>query len=388
MASFAGGRIRIFCGPPICGAPDDLLAAIVDFIDGARDTLAIAVQELESRPIARAIVRAQTRGVRVRMVLEQDYLRAGKPAADPFDLNEAVEDEENRMLVAALLRAGIDVRADYNPNIFHQKFIVRDPGERTRGVLTGSTNFTWTGVGVTEEGPARKGNLNHVVIVEDGWLTREYLTEFNEMWDGTFGPARNRHDPAPRNCSVGGVQVRAIFAPDHTPELEIMKQILKARDRIDFAIFTFAQSSGVDDAFIRAADAGVKLTGVFDRSQGNQKWAATRLIAEAGAAAPADRRPRAFMVKANRDIDPPNNHVGKLHHKLMTLDDTVVIAGSFNYTDPANRLNDENLLIIGDFYATDPAEIDEQQKIALYFRTEIDRIIADLSVPVMAAAPG
>lgn len=382
MASFARGRIRIFCGPRLCGGPDDLLEAIVDFIDGARHTLAIAVQELESRPIARAICRAAARGVRIRMVLEQSYLKADDPADDPFDLDEAVEDEENRALLAALLRAGVDVRADYNPHIFHQKFIVRDPGERTRGVLTGSTNFTWTGVGATEHGPARKGNLNHVIAVEDGWLAREYLAEFDELWDGTFGAARNRHDPAPRNCSVGGVQVRAIFAPDHTPELEIMKQILKARDRIDFAIFTFAQSSGIDDAFIRAADAGVKLTGVFDRGQGNQRWASTRLIAEAGAQAPEDRRPRAYVIKANGSIAPPNNRVGKLHHKLMTLDDQVVVAGSFNYTDPANRLNDENLLIIGDAYEKDPAAVEEQRRIALYFRTEIDRIIAELSEPI------
>jgi hypothetical protein len=29
--------------------------------------------------------------------------------------------------------------------------------------------------------------------------------------------------------------------------MEIMKQMLKAKDRIDFAMFTFAQSSGIDD---------------------------------------------------------------------------------------------------------------------------------------------
>ncbi len=386
MASFAGGRIRIYCGPPSCGAPDDLLEAIVDFIDGAKDSLAIAVQELESKPIARAIVRAAQRKVRIRMVLEQDYLRAGEPASDPFDLSEAVEDEENRALLAALLRAGVDVRADYNPAIFHQKFIVRDPGERTRGVLSGSTNFTWTGVGVLNDSPAHKGNLNHVVIIEDGWLTREFETEFNELWDGTFGKTRHRHDAAPRNCVVGPsharVRVRAIFAPDHTPELEIMKQILKSRERIDFAIFTFAQSSGIDDAFIRAADARVKVRGVFDRAQGNQAWAATKLIAEAGADAPADRKPEAYIIKKRSDIAPPNNRVGKLHHKLMTLDDQVAIAGSFNYTAPANRLNDENILILGDLHEDDPGSRAEQGRIAEYFRTEIDRIITDLAEPV------
>ncbi len=38
------------------------------------------------------------------------------------------------------------------------------------------------------------------------------------------------------------------------PEMEIMKQILKAKKHIDFAVFTFAQSSGIDDALISIFD--------------------------------------------------------------------------------------------------------------------------------------
>ena len=32
----------------------------------------------------------------------------------------------------------------------------------------------------------------------------------------------------PRAYNLGGVPVKVLFAPDHTPELEIMKQMLKA----------------------------------------------------------------------------------------------------------------------------------------------------------------
>ena len=49
---------------------------------------------------------------------------------------------------------------------------------------------------------------------------------------------------------VSSVSVRVLFAPDHNPEMEIMKQMLKARERIDFAIFTFPKSSGIDDTMI------------------------------------------------------------------------------------------------------------------------------------------
>jgi hypothetical protein len=42
-----------------------------------------------------------------------------------------------------------------------------------------------------------------------------------------------------------------MFAPRYGPEMEIMKQMLKAASRVDFAMFIFAQSSGIDDTMIR-----------------------------------------------------------------------------------------------------------------------------------------
>lgn len=130
----------------------------------------------------------------------------------------------------------------------------------------------------------------------------EYDDEFAEIWQGTFGKVGNRHEPSPRNNRVGGICVRALFAPDHAPKMEIMKQLLKARERIDFAIFTFARSSGIDGA--------------------------------------------------------------------------VIICGSFNYTGPANRLNDENILVIGDLEDEGPLAQTAQRDLATFALAEIDRMIA------------
>jgi len=38
----------------------------------------------------------------------------------------------------------VDSKIDFNPKIFHQKFVIRDPGKARAAVLTGSTNFTVT----------------------------------------------------------------------------------------------------------------------------------------------------------------------------------------------------------------------------------------------------
>src|SRR3546814_5870522 len=81
MPFILNDRLELHMGPSSLGAPDDLEAVIVEFIDKAKASLDIAVQENESRPIAQALVRARQRGIRIRLVLEQDYLRETKPPA-------------------------------------------------------------------------------------------------------------------------------------------------------------------------------------------------------------------------------------------------------------------------------------------------------------------
>ena len=60
----------------------------------------------------------------------------------------------------------------------------------------------------------------------------------------------------------------------------------------------------------------------------------------------------------------------------MVLDRQLIIAGSFNYTHPANYLNDENIMIIGDLDSNDPDSILKQQELAGFALSEIDRMIA------------
>jgi phosphatidylserine/phosphatidylglycerophosphate/cardiolipin synthase-like enzyme len=341
------GNISMLAGPPDAGAPDNLRKAIVDFIDGANKKLEIAVQELEDDAIARAIVRARQRKVEVWMVIEADYLRASRAQPDPFV--EGGENEANRQIHNAILRSNIQIRTDFNPEIFHQKFIVRDGS----AVLTGSTNFTPTGV---------ESNLNHVIIVNDPKVAKIYANEFAEIRQGHFGKLNEGHDPSPPDLKISGVPIRIAFAPDHNPEMEIMKQMLKAKKRIDFAIFTFALSSGIDDTMIAQHHAGVKVRGALDSHQANQKWAATRPIHNAGAAL--------WLVKKSATVN-------KLHHKLMVLDEQVIVAGSFNYTSPATRLNDENIVVIGDLEDQNAQSIERQRKLAKFALAEIDRIIKD-----------
>ena len=99
-----------------------------------------------------------------------------------------------------------------------------------------------------------------------------------------------------------------------------MKQMLKAKESIDFAMFTFAQSSGIDDTMLRLVGPLERVRGVLDRVQGAAKWVATENLKAAGV--------KLFQNK-------PGTGVRKVHHKLMVIDQRLVIAGSS--TTPSRR---------------------------------------------------
>lgn len=376
MTVFASGKIEAYVGPVELGAADDLEAVIADFIAGARTSLAVAVQELDNAVIAQALLDASWRGVRVELFLEQDYLRsplAGSPPRPPVPRpgetpEEALrrvqwgEDEtelaENRRILAALLRSDVQVRGDYNPRIFHQKFALRDydgTAMPTSALLSGSANFTVTDC---------HQNLNHVFVFHNAFVCRQYATEVEQLRRGSFG--RGMHGDVPKVYDLAGVPVKVLFGPDHTPELEIMKQMLKGTEEITFAIFTFAGSSGIDDAMLALARGGMRIRGVLDRGQAAHDWAAPPWLVH----------PNIELFVPRRDG--PFEHLRKLHHKLMVIDEQVVVAGSFNYTAPANEYNDENIFVVGSVHdEVEGIEVahDPGGDIARHLKAEIERII-------------
>jgi len=145
--------------------------------------------------------------------------------------------------------------------------VVRDGS----ALLTGSTNFTDTGTG---------RNLNHLIIIQHEDIARIYRNEFKEIMQGHFGKLDEVHDPVPDVIRVSEVPIKILFAPDHNPEMEIMKQMAKARKRIDFAAFTFSESSGIGDQMIAVSRAGIKIRGALDGAMANHDWAARHDLLE------------------------------------------------------------------------------------------------------------
>ena len=341
---FLNGRLQAYLGPPgSAGAPDDLEKVIIDFIDQSEHTLDIAVQEIDNPRIAKAIDQAARRKrpgtdrfIRVRLVTEGDYLKE-KKSVDPPD--KEVSLDTNRKHFLTLLRGAVDAKIDFNPKIFHHKFIIRDRGKDHEALLTGSTNFTTTGT---------HRNLNHIVIFHDMGVVAAYQSEFEQLRDGVFGvrsPKLTTTDPL--TLKIEGSPVQIMFSPDNNPELRIVNEILKAQTSAYFMMFTFPKSTTVDDALITKHQGGnFEVVGVLDGGQSAHKWCPHKELLNEGA-------------KLRRETLPNN---GKLHHKFIVLDDLTVIGGSFNYTGPANQYNDENLFLV------------RNPSVAAFFKNEVKRV--------------
>lgn len=328
----AGEPPRFMAGPESRGAPHNLETELLGFLDGACCSLDILVQEWDNRVLAgRAIERARglttsAKRVKVRAVLESDYLVArpesGEREPDGTEGSGALPPdsiEPNRLIMLDFWRAGIDARLDYNPAIFHHKFIVRDYGKPTEAVWTGSMNFTETDARL---------NLNNAVILTEPDAVKAYRDKFREAWSGAFGKRVRKSVRSPEPFpSEGGGSMRVMFTPNDDLESELVRLIGRAEKEIRFAIFTFSGSSALVEALLEARRRGVKCYGVFDGGQASQSWSPDEQLESAG-------------CKIVR-IPPP----GKVHHKFLVVDGRWLSTGSFNFTRPANEANDENAVL-------------------------------------------
>jgi len=175
-----------------------------------------------------------------------------------------------------------------------------------------------------------------------------YQSEFEQLRDGilsAWSPKLTTTDPL--TLKIEGSPVQIMFAHDNNPELRIVNEILKAQTSAYFMMFTLAKSTTADDALITKLQGGnFEVVGVLDGGQSAHKWSPHKILMNGGA-------------KLRRETLPNNE---KLHHKFIVLDDHTVIGGSFNYTGPANKYNDENLFLVRD------------PNVAVFFKNEVKRV--------------
>ena len=277
---------------------------LVGYIDAAQSqsSIHLAAFETDLTPVAEALARARARGVDVRWVTDdRNGIDAdGEPGRGQFALMEA---------------AGIPIRDDLRSAFMHDKFIIIDG----RTLWTGSMNLTANDV---------YRNNNNVVVVESPEVAAVYEAEFAEMWAGGFGPrspAQLGQDVLDRNGRPFVIR----FAPEDEP-LDALVQLVSLAERsVRFMAFSFTHDELGATMRERAA-AGVDVRGVFET------FGRETIYSEMGPLFCAG-------IDVRRDGNP-----GMLHHKVIVIDDTVVVTGSLNFSNNAADSNDENVLILAD----------------------------------------
>ncbi len=118
---------------------DDIEAAILRALRGARRTVHVQAYLLTSRTLGAALIEAQARGIRVEVLADREQTARGENSQIPL-----------------LAKAGIPVALEVRYAAAHNKIILVDAADAGGAVVTGSYNFTWS---------ARMRNAENVVIL-------------------------------------------------------------------------------------------------------------------------------------------------------------------------------------------------------------------------------
>jgi phosphatidylserine/phosphatidylglycerophosphate/cardiolipin synthase-like enzyme len=360
----------------------DLEAFVISALEEAEVEILLAVQELSLPRIASLLVAKHRQGVRVRVVLENTYSTPWtQELRQTLPPHQRHRHDQLQALgwgdaVAMLQEAGvplIDDTADGSrgSGLMHHKFAVVD----RKVVITGSANFTPSGIHGDPDDSRSRGNVNHLLRFSSGELAAVFVEEFERLWgDGPGGELDSRFGIAkqsggPRTVQVGGTSVTVLFAPhrrsDANHGLELLRQQLQqARRQVDMALFVFSDQALANTLAVLQQQ-GVRLRLLADPGFANRSFSeVTDLL---GVALP-DRHCK--LEAGNAPWKAPLEGVGtpklaagdKLHHKLAVIDGRTVISGSFNWSPSAAHQNDETLLLI------------RSPLLARHFNREIDRL--------------
>ncbi|NES75245.1 MULTISPECIES: DUF655 domain-containing protein [Okeania] len=388
---------------------DNLEEIIIDTIANATSSVDVAVQELRLPGIAQALVERYQAGIKVRVIIENTYNRSWGSLTE-FEVTQLSEREHERYIeffqladnnmdgylsqdeingsdaLVILTNAGvplIDDTADGSKGsgLMHHKFVVVDG----QTIIVTSANFTNSGIHGDFSESMSRGNANNLLKIESSELAELFTEEFNLLWgdgpggkqDSKFG-VKKPFRPV-RQIFIGDTKVAVKFSPiSNTKSWQqstngLINQTLElAQKSIDLSLFVFS-SQPLVNTLENQSKKGVLIQGLIDPSF------AYRYYSEG-----LDMMGIALANKCkyeadNRTWEKPIFTVGvpnllpgdRLHHKFGIIDNSIVITGSHNWTEAANKNNDETLLII------------ENSTVAAHFDREFQRLYqtATLGIP-------
>ncbi|MBF9221400.1 phospholipase D-like domain-containing protein [Hymenobacter ruricola] len=335
-ASLSTGKMRVYFN----NAVDNTLAmpgnnavylpnghiadTLASYINKARKTLDLAIYNWNSPVILTAVNAARARGVKVRVIYEDD------------NANVSINS-----LATAIPRRGRPAQTGSSGSaIMHNKFVVIDADTSVANcpwVWTGSTN--WTSAQLATD-------RNSAIAVQDQSLARVYTMEFNEMWGsstltpGTLLFGNRKTDNTPHYFNIGGRQVESWFSPTDNVNGHLIETVQTADNDMHFASMLITRAD-----IGRAIRDRVQLRGIAACTEG-----LTNDTANTDGSGNNFRVIRSAI--GNRML--LKRPSGIMHHKYLIVDagnaqsDPTIFLGSHNWTNSADNENDENTLVIHD----------------------------------------
>jgi phosphatidylserine/phosphatidylglycerophosphate/cardiolipin synthase-like enzyme len=273
---------------------------LIGRIDAAQRTIHIASFETDLNDVANALVRAKERGVDVRWITDDEHgVEADKePGHGQFKILKA---------------AGIKVIDDERGGLMHNKFWLFDG----QTVWTGSTNVTVSGMFEQD---------NNTVVIESSELAAIYEGQFEDMWNGNFN-ASSSSTVDQQSISIDGTRLQVLFSPEDNAVSHILPYVQNAQTSIAFLAFSYTQDD-LGGAMIERKKNGVDVRGVFEATGSDTEFSEMIPL---------------FCAKAQVRQD---GNPSFLHHKVIIVDNRIVITGSLNFSENANEQNNENVIVI------------------------------------------
>ncbi len=281
---------------------------------------------------------------RVRLILDNASLHHNPTSPKP-------EDEFEKLFTKAATPPAAILRGKFG-RYAHDKVFVLSNANRALKVLTGSTNFSITGLYV---------NSNHVLVFDDNKVASAYQQVFNESWNAKVSSKFKQSPLAGKVFSFSSAtvpQVDITFSPHQNPFAEqnldkmagrIDKEGKKNNGSVLFAVMGLDSGTGPILPALREIHANQNIFsyGISDSPGGIYLYSPRQKTGVLVTGKPAKTK-----------LPPPFDQVPSLglehqiHHKFVVCgfngDDPVVYCGSSNLALLGEENNGDNLIAIYD----------------------------------------
>jgi len=328
-----------------------------DVLKDKSKSIDIFAYDLNEPDIIALLLKLAAQG-RIRIILDNAPLhhpkkgaktKAGKP------VKPAWEDKFEAAFRKAA-KKGADILRGHFGRYSHDKIFIVSRKDKAVTVLTGSTNFSVTGMYV---------NSNHVVVFDDPAVAGTYSKLFQAAWDGgaakgPFVKSDFARQPYPFK-SAGVPQTEITFSPHQNDyALDVLQNLADRiakegkKSKADGSVlFAVMQLDGSDSTVYKALSAVHENEKIFSYGISDTQSGIKLYKPGTGKGILVTGKPTSTALPAPFDQVPNIGGVGhQVHHKFVVCgfndDDAVVYCGSSNLASGGEELNGDNLVAIHD----------------------------------------